>query len=453
MATLAPAMGPGATVKAMRAFLTARGVDHTHCLERAELSELVRESQHLAPLNVVREGSGGGVGGERAEEGHRRGGRFDRRRCSQLRQMMLKSFLVKRRRRRATMTEVGFPVYFVAVLWLIAPSRDSFVTYPAVPSLPAITNLSKPGPLVCLFQRGGAEAAELGGGPRYGGAVASPPAAAQCFTSWRGISERCVDSARHAAVHGPQRFQRLGPSVGGGRVCHTHARIRQHERGHRHGRRASGGASAGGAGARLQLTRAYAVACPVRGGQRQRARLLRGGDGAEGAIDRCDCLLGWLVHSTLATPASAAALELLMCAAGVASSSMRVRVEIMGSQKCGIVGKSRSVPFMINPIIFTRTRMFAFGAGGARGAGLHCAASRRPRTGGRRSRRGGAADRRRNGRRATLPPVPSPAGRCHLDAARPPALHAGAGIDVSGLEVPWLRLIQTGTAGTGNISP
>jgi hypothetical protein len=35
---------------------------------------------------------------------------------------------------------------------------------------------------------------------------------------------------------------------------------------------------------------------------------------------------------------------------------LRVRVEIMGSQKCRIVGKSQSVLIMTNPIIFTRTR-------------------------------------------------------------------------------------------------
>jgi hypothetical protein len=35
---------------------------------------------------------------------------------------------------------------------------------------------------------------------------------------------------------------------------------------------------------------------------------------------------------------------------------VRVRVEIMGSQKCRILGKSQSVLIMINPIIFTRTR-------------------------------------------------------------------------------------------------
>jgi hypothetical protein len=35
---------------------------------------------------------------------------------------------------------------------------------------------------------------------------------------------------------------------------------------------------------------------------------------------------------------------------------LRVRVEIIGSQKCGIVGKSQSVLIMINPIISTRTR-------------------------------------------------------------------------------------------------
>jgi hypothetical protein len=33
--------------------------------------------------------------------------------------------------------------------------------------------------------------------------------------------------------------------------------------------------------------------------------------------------------------------------------SVRVRVEIMGSQKCRIVGKSQSAVVMINPIIFT----------------------------------------------------------------------------------------------------
>jgi hypothetical protein len=36
--------------------------------------------------------------------------------------------------------------------------------------------------------------------------------------------------------------------------------------------------------------------------------------------------------------------------------SIRVRGEIMGSQKCRIVGKSQSVLIMINPIISTRTR-------------------------------------------------------------------------------------------------
>jgi hypothetical protein len=36
--------------------------------------------------------------------------------------------------------------------------------------------------------------------------------------------------------------------------------------------------------------------------------------------------------------------------------TLRVRVEIIGSQKHGIVGKSQSVLIMINPMIFTRTR-------------------------------------------------------------------------------------------------
>jgi hypothetical protein len=35
---------------------------------------------------------------------------------------------------------------------------------------------------------------------------------------------------------------------------------------------------------------------------------------------------------------------------------LRLRVEIMGSQKCGAVGNSQSGLIMISPIIFTRTR-------------------------------------------------------------------------------------------------
>jgi hypothetical protein len=45
--------------------------------------------------------------------------------------------------------------------------------------------------------------------------------------------------------------------------------------------------------------------------------------------------------------------------------SVRVRVEIMGSQKCRIVGKSRTVLIMIDPIISTRTRNAAFLGRGA----------------------------------------------------------------------------------------
>jgi hypothetical protein len=40
----------------------------------------------------------------------------------------------------------------------------------------------------------------------------------------------------------------------------------------------------------------------------------------------------------------------------LSNSVIRVRVEIMGSQKCRNVGKSQSVHIMINPIISTRTR-------------------------------------------------------------------------------------------------
>jgi hypothetical protein len=39
------------------------------------------------------------------------------------------------------------------------------------------------------------------------------------------------------------------------------------------------------------------------------------------------------------------------------STCVRVRVEIMGAQKCRIVGKSQSVLIVTNPMISTRTRM------------------------------------------------------------------------------------------------
>eukprot|EP01047_Picozoa_sp_COSAG01_P006221 COSAG01_NODE_225_length_21277_cov_71.340023_4_plen_98_part_00 len=41
---------------------------------------------------------------------------------------------------------------------------------------------------------------------------------------------------------------------------------------------------------------------------------------------------------------------------------VRVRVDIMGSQKCRIVEKSQSLHIMINPIIFTRTRIVEGGS-------------------------------------------------------------------------------------------
>jgi hypothetical protein len=46
------------------------------------------------------------------------------------------------------------------------------------------------------------------------------------------------------------------------------------------------------------------------------------------------------------------------CNPAAACCMLWVRVKIMaGSQKCRIVGKSQSVLIMINPIIFTRTRI------------------------------------------------------------------------------------------------
>jgi hypothetical protein len=48
------------------------------------------------------------------------------------------------------------------------------------------------------------------------------------------------------------------------------------------------------------------------------------------------------------------------CPSGAArADDLQVRGKIMGSQNCGIVGKSQSVLIMINSIIFTRTRMHA----------------------------------------------------------------------------------------------
>jgi hypothetical protein len=49
----------------------------------------------------------------------------------------------------------------------------------------------------------------------------------------------------------------------------------------------------------------------------------------------------------------------LLTVEGCGAEQLRVRVEIMGSQKCRIVGKSQSVLIMINLIIFTRTRRTA----------------------------------------------------------------------------------------------
>jgi hypothetical protein len=53
----------------------------------------------------------------------------------------------------------------------------------------------------------------------------------------------------------------------------------------------------------------------------------------------------------------------------LAARRIRVRVEIMGSQKCGIVGESQPVLMMIHPVISTRNR---------RAAHLRCAAAAAP---------------------------------------------------------------------------
>jgi hypothetical protein len=70
---------------------------------------------------------------------------------------------------------------------------------------------------------------------------------------------------------------------------------------------------------------------------------------------------------------SAAALALLVhastlraSAAVLACLSIRVRVEIMGSQTCGIVGKSQPVLIMIDPIISSSPAPVCSGGAGAR---------------------------------------------------------------------------------------
>jgi hypothetical protein len=77
---------------------------------------------------------------------------------------------------------------------------------------------------------------------------------------------------------------------------------------------------------------------------------------------------------------------------------LRVRVEIMGSQKCGIVGKSQSVLIMISPIIFTRARRAQSPTCPKRIA-ISSALSERVRVRVRVSESGGCARRRRSPRR------------------------------------------------------
>eukprot|EP01047_Picozoa_sp_COSAG01_P042232 COSAG01_NODE_3675_length_5804_cov_4.926919_5_plen_174_part_00 len=54
---------------------------------------------------------------------------------------------------------------------------------------------------------------------------------------------------------------------------------------------------------------------------------------------------------------------------------IRVRVKIVGSQKCGIVGKSQSALIMIDPIISTRTRSFDGASRDSEAPSEHLAAS------------------------------------------------------------------------------
>jgi hypothetical protein len=76
--------------------------------------------------------------------------------------------------------------------------------------------------------------------------------------------------------------------------------------------------------------------------------------GAGSAVNDAAMEGGWMkakLHPVTGTPLRVERLDL-----PPVSQTRRVRVKIMGSLKCGIVGKSQPVLIMINPIIFTCTR-------------------------------------------------------------------------------------------------
>jgi hypothetical protein len=68
----------------------------------------------------------------------------------QLTEMLRKSALIKKRRRKATLQELGYPAYFILILWLIKTRLPQGVDYPAV-SFSSSVPVDQPGPLTCRW--------------------------------------------------------------------------------------------------------------------------------------------------------------------------------------------------------------------------------------------------------------------------------------------------------------
>eukprot|EP01043_Picozoa_sp_COSAG02_P054221 COSAG02_NODE_6106_length_3793_cov_2.481244_1_plen_788_part_00 len=69
---------------------------------------------------------------------------------AQLTEMLRKSALIKKRRRKATLQELGYPAYFILILWLIKTSLPPGVDFPAV-SFSSSVPVEQPGPLTCRW--------------------------------------------------------------------------------------------------------------------------------------------------------------------------------------------------------------------------------------------------------------------------------------------------------------
>ena len=72
----------------------------------------------------------------------------------QLAEMLRKSALIKKRRRRATLGELGYPAYFILILWVIKSSLPTGVDYPVV-NFPSAVPVEQPGALTCRWDAPG----------------------------------------------------------------------------------------------------------------------------------------------------------------------------------------------------------------------------------------------------------------------------------------------------------